>query len=82
MDPVRLELDWVYCEHEGDLHTNLDDPFQYGPQYNYKDKGPDDPDYENDPAWVLRSDVDYGKGELWFYKCPGPHFKIWIGAEL
>ena len=32
---MKLIEDWVECEYEGDLHTNMDDPYQYGPAHWY-----------------------------------------------
>ena len=75
---MNPEPDWVKCEHEGDLHVSLDDPFGYGPQYNYKDTRSD---FENDPAWTLTTHPQWGEEELWFYKCPGPHRLVWSGKE-
>lgn len=70
----------VWCEATGYAHDPDDpDPEQEGPQHADADTNVY---YRGNSAWELRTDPAYGEVKYWFYTCPGPHFRLWIGKEL
>ena len=71
--------DLIWCEAYGDTHDpEEEDPFNEGPQYvEERTKW----EYHGNPAWEIRNDPEYTESRLWFYTCPGPHFKLWKGAK-
>lgn len=74
------DIGLVWCERYGDTHPH-DSPDYFG-------EGPLRPDaiddYEKqDPAWVYHEEPHKGfSGGLYHYVCPGPHYKLWAGAEI
>jgi hypothetical protein len=61
---------YVWCDFYGEVHADIDDPMQEGPQH----VGDDNTNWEPQ-TWTKRTDPEYS-GELMFFKCPGEHKKL------
>ncbi len=67
----------VDCDLHGPHDPRDTDPDRLGPL----DPRLDNPGEDGDTCWTLE-DRDDMYGEVWHYDCPGPHYRLWIGAEL
>lgn len=71
--------DQVYCDYYGEAHDRDDpDPMR---------EGPVDPRFHGQQFAYWESPWTYGfvteyQQKLLYFTCPGPHYKLWKGAEI
>ncbi len=63
---------YVWCEYDGDVHPDTEDPHNEGPRY-VSDAAEPELDFSGE-EWVE-------EGGYFWYRCPGPHRSLLVGDE-
>ena len=64
---------WVWCDHYGLVHEDIDDPQREGPVYDWPGA---EESLAKDKDWKLRTDPTWPDEKMWHFTCPGPHFEL------